>query len=248
MMVPREAKRVASSARRSRARIGVDRRRRRSGPRRRGSRRGSSSWPSRFASPFARVVLVAVGDEVGERHAVVGGDEADAAGGGGRIDVRGAGDGGAERAQHVGVAAPEPPHPVAVAVVPFQPGRRGSCRAGSRRGRRPRARRSGSGRRASGIGGDLAAGVARLGVEAVRGAAEDRGEVEAEAVDAGLADEMAQGVEDQAAGGGVVAGQRVAGAGVVDEAAVRRRGGSRRGRRGRAGRGWGRGRRPRRCG
>ena len=59
-------------------------------------------------------------------------------------------------------------------------------------------------------------------VEAVGGAAEDGGEVEAEAVDAGLADEMAKGIEDEAAGGGVVAGQRVAGAGVVDEAAVGR--------------------------
>ena len=47
-----------------------------------------------------------------------------------------------------------------------------------------------------------------------------RGEVEAEAVDAGLADEMSKGIEDEAAGGGVVAGQGVAGAGVVDQAAV----------------------------
>ena len=87
-----------------------------------------------------------------------------------------------------------------------------------------------------------------LGVEALGGAAEDGGEVEAEAVDAGLADEMAEGVEDEAAGGGVGAVERVAGAGVVDQAAVGGRGGSRRGRRGRAGRGWGRGRRSRRCG
>ena len=69
------------------------------------------------------------------------------------------------------------------------------------------------------VGGDGGEGFG-LRVEALGGAAEDGGEVEAEAVDAGLADEVAQAVEDQAAGGGVVAGERVAGAGVVDEAAV----------------------------
>ena len=51
----------------------------------------------------------------------MGGDEVDAAGGGGREDVGGAGERGGEVAEHVGVAAPEAAHAVAVAVVPFEP-------------------------------------------------------------------------------------------------------------------------------
>ena len=65
---------------------------------------------------------MAVGGEVGEGEAVVGGDEVDGAGGGRRVDVGGAGEGGGEVAEHVGVAAPEAAGAVAEAVVPLEPG------------------------------------------------------------------------------------------------------------------------------
>ena len=165
------------------------------------------------------VVPVATGDEVGEGEAVVGGDEADRSRRGWGEDVGRAGEGGGDVAGHVGVAAPVAADAVAGAVVPLEPGRRevaelvaagadvpglGDHHAGSEEG----------------VGGDL--GEDRgLRVEAGGGAAEDRGEVEAEAVDAGPG-EGAQAVEDQAAGRGVVAGEGVAGAGVVDEGAVLR--------------------------
>ena len=88
------------------------------------------------------------------------------------------------------VAAPEAADVVAVAVVPFEPGR-GEV-----------AELVAAGADVPGLGDQDAVGEQRVGgdgaegfgvrVEALRGAAEDRGEVEAEAVDAGLADEVAQ--------------------------------------------------------
>ena len=73
------------------------------------------------------VVLGRVGDEVGEREAVVRGDEVDrprrrprAC----REDIGRAGETGREFAREARVAAPEAPHRVAIAVVPFAPGRR----------------------------------------------------------------------------------------------------------------------------
>ena len=91
----------------------------------------------------------------------------------------------------------------------------GNCRAGSRPGRCPRARRSARGRRAR-IALDRAAAAARR-ARSPAGAAEHGGEVEAEAVDAGIAARSGAGVEDQPPHGRVVAGEGVAGAGVVDE-------------------------------
>ena len=136
-----------------------------------------------------------------------------------REDVGGAGEGGGELAEHVRVAAPEAADAVAVAVVPFEPGRGEAAELVA------------AGADVPGLGDHDAVGEQRVGGDLVEkagvrieaagaGAGEDRGEVEAEAVDAGAADEVAEGVEDQAAGGGVVAGEGVAGAGVVDEAAV----------------------------
>ena len=157
------------------------------------------------------------------------------AGRGRREDVARAGErGGEARRRMCGVAAPEAAHPVAVAVVPLEPGRREAPELVAARADVP-----GLGdQHAVGeqrVGGDLAqerraAGRSRAAVRPRIG-----GEVEAEAVDAGLADEVAQRVEHQPPRRRVVAGERVAGAGVVDQPPVAARGGSRRGRRGRAG-------------
>ena len=90
------------------------------------------------------VVLVVVGDEVAQREAVVGGDEVDR---GERVaavllvEVAGAGQARGELAD-VGLAAPEVAHRVAVDAVPLRSTAPGSCRPGSRPGRRPTARRS----------------------------------------------------------------------------------------------------------
>ena len=137
---------------------------------------------------------------------------------GGREGVGGAGQRGGEVAEHVGVAAPEAAGAVAEAVVPFEPGGGEAAELVAAGADVP-----GLGDEDAvgeeGVGGDGLEGFG-VGVEALARAAEDGGEVEAEAVDAGLGDEMSKGIKDQAAGGGVVAGERVAGAGVVDEAAV----------------------------
>ena len=193
-----------------------------------------SPWPSRLHLAVRLVVLVAVGDEVGEGEAVVGGEEVDAAGRGRREDVARSGERGRERADGMRVAAPEAAHACRGSGRSTRARARGSARAGSRPGRCPRARRSAPASRASGSAAiSRRSGASR--VEARRAAPEHGGEVEAEAVDAGLADEVAQRVEHQPPGGGVVAGERVAGPGVVDQPPVAARGGSRRGRRGRAG-------------
>ena len=74
------------------------------------------------------VVLVVVADQVGEGEAVVAGDEVDA--GVGAAAARGVDVAGARQSREAssgtwpGVAAPEPPHAVAVRAVPLRPARR----------------------------------------------------------------------------------------------------------------------------
>ena len=67
-----------------------------------------------------------------------------------------------------------------------------------------------------GIGGDLGE-ERRVGSKPLGVAAEDRREIEAEAVDAGWRDQMPQGVEDEPQHRRALEGERVAGAGIVDE-------------------------------
>ena len=86
-----------------------------------------SSWPSRLSSPLASLCLLVVGDEVGEREAVMGGDEVDARPGPpAAMSNRSAEPSrrARQRRQHAVVALPEAAHVVAVAAVPLGPARR----------------------------------------------------------------------------------------------------------------------------
>src|SRR5581483_4950386 len=136
------------------------------------------------ALPVRLVVLLAIGDEIGEREAVMGGDEVDARrrqAAGLAEEIRGAGETGGEIAEPA-VAAPEHPHVVAEAVVPFAPpggkpaelvaARTDIPRLGDEA--QPGQKRIGGDRLEEGCG----------GTEAGRRAAEDAGKVEAETVDA----------------------------------------------------------------
>ena len=150
----------------------------------------------------------------------MGSDEIDAAG---RLlaihaeDVGGAGKPRRQRAERGLVAAPEAAHVVAVAIVPLQERLGEIAELIAVRTDVP------------GLGDQHAIGKHRIGQhlprspasarEAVLVAAEDRAEIEAEAVDPGLQHEVAHGVEDHAGDRRAVAGERVAAAGVVDEAA-----------------------------
>ena len=134
------------------------------------------------------VVLVLVGDEVGEREAVMRGEEVDAA----RRRAPSRPKMSDEPASRVASAPSMCASPrqkradvVAVAVVPFEEVRAGNGRAGSRPDRCPRARRSARGRPAPGRRA-IAASSGASGSKPSRVAPEDRREVEAEAVDAGL--------------------------------------------------------------
>ena len=166
------------------------------------------------------VVASLVRDEVHQREAVMGGDEVDGerpvltvAG----EDVLRSGEAPGEVADRPAVAAPEAADVVAGAVVPFEEGRREIAELVAARTDVP-----GFGDEDTvGEDGIVGYGAQRRGVAgvAVRTAAENGREVEAEAVDAGMQHEMAKAVEDQAADEGVVAGDRVAGAGIVDQRA-----------------------------
>ena len=177
--------------------------------------------PSRLSSPFASLCFDVERDEVGEREAVVRGDEVHrprrrprAAG----EDVGRAGEARRELAREPRVAAPESPRRVAVAVVPFAPGRRERAEAMAARPDVPR------------LGDELEVAQHRIlrdrlqqrrgGVEAEVepvGAAAERGrEVEAEAVDARGLGVVAQDVHREAQRRRPVEGERVAAAGVVE--------------------------------
>ncbi len=64
----------------------------------------------------------------------------------------------------------------------------------------------------------LAQGFA-LRIEALRCAADNGGEIEAEAIDTGMGDEVAERFDDEMAHLWVIAGERIAGAGIVDQRA-----------------------------
>ena len=112
-----------------------------------------SLWPSRFCFAIGLVVLALVGDEVGQRQAVMRGDEIDACGSSAAPcaaeDVGRAGEPGRQRADHAAVAAPEAADIVAETVVPFQERRREIAELVAARRRCPTARRSAPGRRAA---------------------------------------------------------------------------------------------------
>src|SRR5690606_22513797 len=122
------------------------------------------------------------------------GDEVDRARRGRHEDVARAGECCGECADGMWIVPPEPAYRVAVAIIPFKPwgGETAELVA--------------SGADVPGLGDQYAISQQRvggnlaeqggLGVEAIRGAAQYWREIEAEAVDAGLGDKMAQAVED----------------------------------------------------
>ena len=85
--------------------------------------RGVVVGPVAIVFAVGLVVLVGVGDDIGEGEAVVGDDVVDALGGRRRVgeDVARAGDAGREFAAGVRLAAPKMAHGVAEAVVPLAP-------------------------------------------------------------------------------------------------------------------------------
>ena len=175
-----------------------------------------SSVPSRSSSPLAVVVLVLVGDEVGQREAVVGGHEVDRRRGpaaAAPVEVAGPGQARGEVGQGALGRAPEVAHRVAVAAVPLAP-------AG-----REVADPVAAGADVPGLGDQLDAREhrvlahrgqeQRVGVELARAPAERGRQVEAEAVDVHLLHPVAQRVHHQAQRLGAVDVERVAAAGVV---------------------------------
>src|SRR5690606_19269096 len=153
-----------------------------------------------------------------QREAVMGRQKIDAA----RVvlavpceDVGGAGKPRGKVADRPAVAAPEPADVVAGAVVPLQEGRGEVAElvtAGTDVPRFGNQDKVGK----NGVLDDCPQCFA-LGGKSVRATSQNGGEVEAEAVDAGVDHEMAQAVDDQASDEGMVAGDGVAGAGIVDQ-------------------------------
>ena len=165
------------------------------------------------------VVLVVVGDEVGEGEAVVAGEEVDGVPGraaGAAVEVGAAGEPRGQELRHAGVALHEAAHLVAEAAVPLGPP--APAREAAHLvepGRVPR------------LGDELHVGHDRVGGDrleqrrvrqhlAVAAPPEDRGEVEAEAVDVHLGHPVAQRGQDLVAHHRVVAVERVAAARVVE--------------------------------
>src|ERR1700730_16543733 len=142
------------------------------------------------------VVLVVVGDEVAKREPIMGGDEVDARPGLSATKVELVGRGAETRRQglRTGFAAPIVADCVPERVVPFGPARRKPADLIASGPAIPR------------LGDQLHLGEpgilayrfekAALGFEAVRFARENRAEIEAETVDAHLADPIAQAVGD----------------------------------------------------
>ncbi len=162
------------------------------------------------------VALVPVGDEVGEREAVVRADEVHRARRRSPArgeHVRGAREPRGELSRHPLVAAPEAAHRVAVAVVPFAPAGGEGAEAMAAGPQVPRLRDELEVAQVRVLGDGLQQGCGR--VEAVRAARERGGEVEAEAVDAGGPGVVAQGVHRQANDGRAVQGEGVAASGIV---------------------------------
>ncbi len=173
--------------------------------------------PSRFCSPFAALLLLRIGDEVGEGEAVVGGDEVHASG---RLALEPEAVGRARKAGgQIGdraVAAPEPPDIVAVLVVPLAPAAAESAELVAARPDVP-----GFGDQPQRLQHRILLDCreqrcARL--EAGAAAAQGRGEIEPEAVDAAETRPGPQGLHHQADHGGVIGGKDVAAAGIVDVA------------------------------
>src|SRR4029453_17686583 len=82
--------------------------------------------------PIWGVLFGGMAPQVGEGEAVVAGGEVDGAGGGpaGRlVDVGAPAEAGRERTREAGIAAPETPDVVAIAIVPFRPARRKGAEA-----------------------------------------------------------------------------------------------------------------------
>ena len=167
-------------------------------------------------------MLALVAHQVVERVAVVRRDEVDAVvrpAAAGLVEVAGAGEARGHRAGHAVVAAPEAADVVAVVAVPLGPALVGERADLVGAGGVPR------------FGDDLRVGEHRVFGDqldqrrvrhelAVPVAAEDRRQVEAEAVDVVVVHPVAQAVEDHLADDRVVAVHRVAAAGVVAVRAV----------------------------
>ena len=163
------------------------------------------------------VELVVVRDQVGEREAVVGGDEVDAGVGpptAGLVQVRGAGDPRSELAEAAGPAAPDVADVVAVATVPLRPRRREVPDLVAALPHVPR------------LGDQLdlvdhrvlldEVEERREPVDVVQFAGERGREVEPEPVDVHLLDPVPEAVHDQLEHVGMAHVQAVAGARVVD--------------------------------
>ena len=163
------------------------------------------------------IVLGRVGDDIGEREAVVRGDEIDRSrrrAEAGREDVGRAGEARRQLADASRLAAPEPAHRVAIVVVPFAPAGRELPETIAARPDIPR------------LGNELQLaqhGILldgleqrRRGVETVGAPAERGREVEAKSVHAGDLGVVAKRVEREAQRRRPVERHRVAATGVVD--------------------------------
>ena len=164
------------------------------------------------------IVPLRMGGEVHQGEAVMGGEEIDGAAAVAGEDVARSGDPRGEGARHARVAAPEAPHVVAIAVIPFQP-------LGGEAAKLVAARADVPGFGDHHSVGEHGIGAHRLqqrrvGIEAMVHPPQRRAEIETEAVDAGLLHEMAQRRQDDLPHRRRVAGDAVAGAGVVDQPPV----------------------------
>ncbi len=167
--------------------------------------------------PVRLVVLDVVGDEVVQREAVVAGDEVDALLGLAAlvlVHVRAADQPAGERADRPVVALEEAAHVVAEPAVPFLPALAGEAPDLVEAGRVPGFRDQLDVREHR-VRLDVPQHRRRGHRAALAVAREDRGEVEAEAVDVHLAHPVAEAVEDQAPDDRLVRVERVAAAGVV---------------------------------
>ncbi len=161
-------------------------------------------------------MLVVVGDQVAQREAVMGGDEVDAGMGPAAAPVEqiaGPADPGRQLAELPLVAAPVGPHRVAEPVVPFRPARRKAAHLIAPRADVP------------GLGDQLDAGEHRILpaaveeaaalVEAMRLAAEDGREIEAESVDPHFRGPVAQAVHHHLQDARIGEIEGIAGSGIV---------------------------------
>src|SRR6185369_14438407 len=125
-----------------------------------------------------------MGDEVRQREAIMGGEKIDGATDlAAREDVGGSRKPGREHTDGAGIAAPETPHIVTVAVVPFQPGRGKAAELIAAGADIPRlGDQDAIGEQ--GVGGDLAE-QGGLGIEAYAGSPHNRCEIETKSVDPG---------------------------------------------------------------